>query len=681
MAEATRHHDCYARWSDTELLLGNDRIERSWRIENGALYAVSLRDKASGREWLRKTTARASLVPSGAALAGGGAVELSAGAAPSVVGVEPLVVRMISRDGARTLQLIVTIHPRSPAITLQLIVMEGVGEMTVDAEGPQRGAIIDDRPAAGAKELRALPDSDVIEALEISPLHLTLTAVDLREATDVHQNLVSEERWLLHPSEAIAVSGNLFSLQDNLTGHGLAMLKHAPLPYARPVGCAADLYLRGGTCVLAGHGLDGSGGEGYASTILVYAHGDAERTAELHAFQRRQRTYEPSRDGLLLCNTWGDRSRDGRISEVFMLQEIEAAARLGADVLQIDDGWQQGLSQNSVTKGGVWDGFWAADADFWVPHKERFPRGLAPVVAAARARNLRFGLWYAPDSSDHFANWRRDANAILGLHRELGIDYFKVDAVKMRSKRGERNIVSFYHAILAESGGKVVIDQDITDEVRPGLLSVMEVGPVFVENRYSDWGSYFPHATLRNLWMLSRHIDPVRLRMEFLNNARNADKYPGDPLAPARYAPAYLFATVMFSNPLGWFEVSNLPEAYIDEVAALVAIWKRHRAAVFAGSVIPIGDVPDGASWTGFAAVAAYRRSAHVLVFRELHGDDARELRIPLLVQPDRGERYSITRIAGEGEARCVDTRLAVTIPRQLAFAWFLVETAGGRSR
>jgi alpha-galactosidase len=40
----------------------------------------------------------------------------------------------------------------------------------------------------------------------------------------------------------------------------------------------------------------------------------------------------------------------------------------------------------------------------------------------------------------------------------------------------------------------------------------------------------------------------------------------GDPLAPARYRPDYLFATVMFASPLGWFEVQHLPDAYFDPV-------------------------------------------------------------------------------------------------------------------
>ena len=117
---------------------------------------------------------------------------------------------------------------------------------------------------------------------------------------------------------------------------------------------------------------------------------------------------------------------------------------------------------------------------------------------------------------------------------------------------------------------------------------MMGTGPLFVENRYTDWHRYWPHHTLRNLWQLSHWIDPCRLRMEFLNNTRNADKYADDPLAPSLYDPTTLFATVMFANPLGWFEVSNLTNSWLESAAGLVRIWREHRTRIFAGTILPV---------------------------------------------------------------------------------------------
>ena len=54
--------------------------------------------------------------------------------------------------------------------------------------------------------------------------------------------------------------------------------------------------------------------------------------------------------------------------------------------------------------------------------------------------------------------------------------------------------------MLQESGGRVVFDLDVTAEIRPGYFGVPDVGPIFIENRYTDFHRYWPHqGTLRNL--------------------------------------------------------------------------------------------------------------------------------------------------------------------------------------
>ena len=73
------------------------------------------------------------------------------------------------------------------------------------------------------------------------------------------------------------------------------------------------------------------------------------------------------------------------------MREIEAAAKLGVEVVELDDGWQKGRSSNSHLiknrkKDGVWNGYWAFDANFWDADLVRFSHGLAPLAAAARIR-------------------------------------------------------------------------------------------------------------------------------------------------------------------------------------------------------------------------------------------------------------------------------------------------------
>jgi alpha-galactosidase len=457
--------------------------------------------------------------------------------------------------------------------------------------------------------------------------------------------------------------GNLFIVEDTLSGEGLVFLKLAPLPHARGRELKLDLQAAYGDLRLLGHGIDPADptGAGYPLATIAYAGGRLGRIRAIQQYQRQIRPYQPHRDGQFLSNTWGDRNKDGRICESFMRLEIEAGANLGVDVVQIDDGWQRGPSANSIVAGGVWDGYWAADERFWQPHAQRFPNGLADLAAAAKAKGMRLGLWFAPDSSNHFANWRRDADQLLELHRTLGVDHFKLDSIKMHSRQGEQNLRRLIDAVLTESSGTIACDLDVTAEVRPGYFGLMHAGPIFVENRYTDWHRYWPHATLRNLWQLAHYIDPLRLRMEFLNNTRHADQYAGDPIAPWAYRPDYLFATVMFASPLGWFETSNLPPGFVEQVAPLVKLWKQHRDAIFAGPIVPIGDEPSGSSWTGFAG------ERHVVIFRERHAEPLRTFALP----QHRGE---VQILAGRGDAELRDGELRVTIPQPLDFLWLSIE-------
>ena len=119
--------------------------------------------------------------------------------------------------------------------------------------------------------------------------------------------------------------------------------------------------------------------------------------------------------------------------------------------------------------------------------------------------------------------------------------------------------------MLEQTNYEVIFNLDATAGRRGGYHYMNEYGNIFLENRYTDWGNYYPYRTLRNLWMLSRYVPAEKMQIEFLNKWRNADKYDAaDPFAPARYSFDYLFAITLAAQPLAWMEASNLPEeAYI----------------------------------------------------------------------------------------------------------------------
>ena len=652
---------CQARWSDTELVLGNAHFERHWRIENGLLTATSFRNLDSGTEWIRQPAKTPAPTPANLRAEPRPITVTSRSGRLGVTEEESLEVLLTAR-GETELRYRFQLFPEARGVEMAFETSATSPVVTAASQSAT--------PVTGIETLSAKSDGaagDALENLMLTPSHLRLTQVTLADQTDNHNELVQENEWMLLNESNLTLAGNLFAVENALTGEGLVFLKQAPLPAARSIKSIGD-------CTVSARARQISfTGQGYPFVLLAYSGGKNGRTTVLHHFQRQLRRYQADRDGLFLCNTWGDRSRDARINEEFLLQEIAAGSRLGVEVQQIDDGWQSGLSGNSAfATNGAWGSFWNANSNFWQPNPKRFPRGLKPVVAAAREQGMKLGLWFGPDSAGGGTNWNRDAERLLQLYREEGIRYFKLDAVNFSLATAAGNFQRLTGALINESQGEIAIDLDVTAGLRPGYFGAMTVGPIFVENRYTDFLNYWPHLTLRNLWKLSHYIDPLRLRMEFLNNTRNTAKYGDDPLAPARYTPDALFATVMFANPLGWFETSNLPTNYFNTVAPLVAVWKRERPSLFGGTILPVGEAPDGLAWTGFVSLAKDGGSKSVLLFRELNASPEWSLDLSSF----SGANQRVTVLAGKGEAALVGQRLNVRIPEMLQYLWVRIETA-----
>jgi alpha-galactosidase len=617
-AQNAQFETCRAAWDGTTLTIGNRHIERKWQLSGSGLVAVSFRDLDASAEWLAPKSK-----PLGPPDPKIGFVFSTRGGKASAVEAGSLTVEL--KPGYRF-----QIFPESRGVLVQ------------------SNANLDD--------------------LDLAAEHPLLTQVTLHDQTDVHNELVFENEWLLQTNQRpLHLEGDLFIAENTLTRAGLVFLKLAPLPAARPIHTEWDLEaaLRGRTTHVSLVQTDG-----YESVVLAYTGGRPGRTQVLQSFQRQLRVYDPKRDGMFLSNTWGDRNRDTRINAGFMQAEIEAGAKLGVDVIQIDDGWQKGATMNSGrVKGGVWNNYWETDPNFWQPDPKRFPEGLRPLVKQAAAHGMKFGLWYSPDSSNDFANWQRDAEKLLSLHNNEGIDYFKIDGIKATTKPGEQNLHRLVDEVLAKSNGSVTFDLDVTAETRPGYFGMPRTGPLFVENRYSDYHGYWPHQTLRNLWKLAQYVDPLRLRVEFLNNTRNTEKYAGDPLAPAAYSPDFLFATVMFANPLGWFETSNLSEPFVASVSKLAAKWKQKREDLFSGTILPIGEAPDGTNWTGFAALSSGRTPGYILLFRGLNAQSEWDFSLPFF----DATSYRIEPIAGEGQVTLTAGHLHARIPKPQSYVWVQV--------
>ena len=625
-------------WDGVTLIAGNELIERRWTLVGGLPSSQSLRTRSG--EWLQGAAGPTTSV--------GPLTRLNAPRAVSwtvSTGAESPIEEVSTRGELRVVDAAglgyafhVKVFPGCPAV---------VSRIEID-----RGKLGPPKPV--------VDESDIMDDFLLCRPAVAWRLVSLSDQTDKSEVFATEAPVKAGSGTPAVYSGTLFYGEPRQEGEGLLLVKHASPAEGRPSQYRGDLVATASSVRLVGNAVCESG-LGYSWSVLEYSGGRVGRARALHSLQAHLHKQGP---GAMISNTWGDRNRDARISESFVLAEIEAGSRLGVDVCQVDDGWQKGITRNSARgANGVWTtGFWASDPDFWIPAPQRFPRGLLPLSQAAQSRNMRIGLWFSPDGYQDYANWVRDADTIVSLYKKAGVREVKIDGMELSSRLSEERVGSLVDRVLRQTDGAVSFDLDITAGHRSGYFGLMQAN-LFLENRYTDRRNWWPHLTLRNLWTLAWYVQPQRLEIEFLNAERNRDSYGDNELAPARYPADYAFATTLVANPLAWFEVSSLPAAQFEAIGRLCAVWRQFRAELHRGDVVPIGGEPSGASWTGFCSITP--ETCQVLVFRENTQEDSSRMALPI----DAGE-WSVQKLAGEGQARMMGNTLNAEIPHKLHYLW-----------
>ncbi|MBR6053868.1 MAG: alpha-galactosidase [Bacteroidales bacterium] len=590
---------CYAKLERDTLRIGNDRIERAFAWDGGALRTLWISDfgassttqdgsgSTKGRtlwpEQNRPDFALAKEAPENAVLE---VVEVPEGRwSPAC-----LIARISYNIGRVQVRREYRLYDGVPAIACDTY-LKGVWDIT-----PEELPILDQICMKGR--------------------NWHCTAVEFHDVTDVHNTLLEEHRFISYHHSKLW-NGNLLLARDAVSGNGLFLLKEAPCSDMQVGKADGDFRTKNGRFQVVGIGfeptdiLEDEWTRLYGCVLGVT--GD-DALGEALALRAYQKTLRVQKD-MVMMNTWGDRSQDGRVSEAFCLQELDKAARLGVTVFQIDDGWQVGKSPASVTKGGSFDNIWER-AGYWDVDPVKFPHGLKPIVDKGKDLGIEIGLWFNPSVKDELADWEKDAAVLTGLWREYGIRIFKIDGLIIPTKKAERNLRSLLERVREETGDDVIFNMDVTNGRRIGYNWFAEYGNIFLENRYTDWGNYYPYKTLRNLWQLSRYVAPERFQIEFLNPWRNPDKYPdGDPFAPSGYSFDYLAAITFAAQPLAWMEASNLPEEAFA-TGDLLRSWYRIAHDFHAGSILPVGEEPSGRSWTGFQSVKDPKHG-YLLIYRE----------------------------------------------------------------
>lgn len=629
------------------LVLENSRIKRIYEWNGGHLITQSIENKQTGYKWIVNNNQPDLVIP--------GIVKQATKTQYNIYEVQQSLiepyhqcVEIIYSLGKLEIKRVLRLYPDCPAIASDYA-FRGV----VNTHWNWDEKMIENSGRMTSEDLiQAVDVNNIVsmENLKFEGKHWKLKIIALMDNTDHFNDLVTESDHLSYKNRLY--SGNILFANNLEQNQGVFMIKEAPSPMAQLNYPGGDYVAEDGYVRMIGTGLNNElitpdqWIYGYSSVVGVTSCGEFNSYQAVIEYQQKRKRYVPERDELIMANTWGDRSQDGKVTEQFILRELEKAKELGITHLQIDDGWQQGLSHGSVVKSDnkKWDHWNPED---WEPHKDRFPNGFAKIIRSAKEKGIQLGLWFNPTKLNDYASWKTDAKIVINLYDKYGIRYFKIDGVQLSSKLAEINMINFLNEIKNQTGGKVVFNLDATAGKRFGYLYQVNFGNIFLENRYTDWRNYYPFWTLRNLWMLSKYIPAQNLQIEFLNKWRNIALYEDDKFAPVNYDFDYLFAITMMGQPLAWFETSNLPEEAMC-ISSVIKTYRKYQADIHSGLIQPLGEEPSGSSWTGFQSIQ--QNKGYLLFFRENNAQN--KVKIKTMLPP--GSSVKLIRVLGEGSDQIV---------------------------
>ncbi len=671
--------DCYGIYNEADgsVRIGNSRIEKTLYIKGSFVRTASVRDCIEGKEWAGfkplwqrcpvlgmdeqpKVTFRTEIIEN-----------------PYVM--KPhlkVVIELTGKAGTAWYEYL--IFPEISFIYNQNFVSKSEEiEFVYDKKLDEKPTGIEEEQVrVNADEIYC--DVDTLDAIPLGQPHVNVNSFKLYDKTDYNDMLVeqNEASVYIFKNGKLSRDGNVFCINDYHSKDSLIMIKHSPTESSALNRKGPDFTMQGNLyATLYGTGIDFNDiPEGkvpyYASAVGV---GKRENIyEEMWRYNTAFCTDDPR--GALFCmsNTWGDRSQDMAVCESFMLKELDRAKQMGVDIIQIDDGWQLGITANSRRKaGGVWEGYYADNNGFWLVNPERFPNGLKVIADKAKEHGIEFGLWFSPDSSNDFENYEKDIETLMNLYNTYGVRYFKLDGVKIRNKLCEMRFIKMLQELTNRTKGDMRFNLDVTAEDRFGYMYQSQFGSLFVENRYTDYPNYFPHNTFKNVWCLAHVIPTRRLQMELLNTRRNIDKYEGVLFAPDTYSPDYLFASVMVANPLFWMEMSNLAGEDAEILAKISNIYKDYKKELFESRVIPIGNRPDGMNFSGYCCLSPDKKSAHLILFREATNEDTYTFKLPSNID---SKNMDVIYKNAPADIKVNGDNVTVKFDEQRSFVWVKIQ-------
>ncbi|MFJ2189027.1 alpha-galactosidase [Kitasatospora sp. NPDC087861] len=122
---------------------------------------------------------------------------------------------------------------------------------------------------------------------------------------------------------------------------------------------------------------------------------------------------DPERDRPVVYNSWEATGFD--VGQAGQLRLARLAARLGAELFVLDDGWFGGRTSD---RAGLGD---------WTPRPEAFPDGLRPLADEVHRLGMAFGLWVEPEMVNRDSELHR-------AHPDWVVHSPTLDATELRNQ-------------------------------------------------------------------------------------------------------------------------------------------------------------------------------------------------------------------------------------------------------
>lgn len=585
------YNDCFIEYENNVIKIGNSKILREIEIKDNIPVSTFL--QGQGYKWTGGNVAMFNVTDfdyKNASVSFDMSITDFGGKSEKA-----LVGELIFKSEVTEIKLLLYVFPCIAAISSKIYVKGKVVPIN-DTSYVFNTAIELNKEETGAEPV--FPEYGVVDSFNTGDKHIKVKAVRLYDETDRYNDLVSSYENLLYRRSAEYFEGS-FLIFDNYINKKAFMLVSEGYVSGKKFFGNKDFSINSVAASVFGNGIcEDVEDYTYVGGATVVSEKKELLTSEYKKFYSRM--YKPDVT-YVMSNTWGDRKRDTSVCEEFIKNEIDMGSKIGVDIIQIDDGWQQGMTANSgFIKNGAWGNFYDSDENFWEVNKKKFPGGFNVISDYAKKHNIKLGMWFSMDKNNSYARWQQDADKILELYNKYGVSHFKIDGLRIEDHTSEKNIFNFVEYIDSKSKGEISFNFDITANRRYGYFMAKQYSTLFVENRYTDWGNYYPHRTLRNIWSLSEYIPAHKLQFEVLNQLRNDEKYQNDYLKPSSYFIDYMFISVMVSNPLIWMEMSGLNEEQENLLRKVICVYKKERNNFINMQINPIGMRPDGIAYTGF---------------------------------------------------------------------------------